>query len=193
MAQHCTSHNDTPYFLKAIYVCHIHNKSTQSNVTEFLSAVFSQYNTLSEVTICCAAPGVANISLARFRTLEQCIRKVKCTLVQALRLCTAHRGNTLSWSRHPKGVRDQRHSSATLYPREGPGTHCTGGLGGPQGRSGQVWKILSPPGFDPRTVQSVAGRYTDYSTWPLEQYMRHYDEVPYCQLHIPISLVCSFS
>jgi len=28
-------------------------------------------------------------------------------------------------------------------------------LGGPQGRSGQVRKILPPPGFDPRTVQPV--------------------------------------
>jgi len=30
-------------------------------------------------------------------------------------------------------------------------------LDGPQGRSGQVRKILPPPGFDPRTVQPVAG------------------------------------
>ena len=29
-------------------------------------------------------------------------------------------------------------------------------LGGPQGRSGQVRKISPPPGFDPRTVQTVA-------------------------------------
>jgi hypothetical protein len=34
-------------------------------------------------------------------------------------------------------------------------------LGGPQGRSGQVRKISPLPGFDPRTVQPVAGRYTD--------------------------------
>jgi len=32
---------------------------------------------------------------------------------------------------------------------------------GPQGRSGQVRKISSPPGFDPRTVHTVASRYTD--------------------------------
>jgi len=35
-----------------------------------------------------------------------------------------------------------------------------------QGRSGQVRKILPPPGFDPRTVQSVASRYTNYATRP---------------------------
>ena len=38
-------------------------------------------------------------------------------------------------------------------------------LGGPQGRSGQVRKISAPPGFDPRTVQPVASRYTDFATW----------------------------
>jgi len=37
-------------------------------------------------------------------------------------------------------------------------------LGGPQGRSGQVRKISPPPGFDLRTVQSVASRYTHYAT-----------------------------
>ena len=39
-------------------------------------------------------------------------------------------------------------------------------LGGPQGQSGQVRKISPPPGFDPRTVQPVASRYTDYATRP---------------------------
>ena len=36
-------------------------------------------------------------------------------------------------------------------------------LVGPQGRSGQVRKISSPPGFDPRTVNPVASRYTDWT------------------------------
>ena len=39
-------------------------------------------------------------------------------------------------------------------------------LGGPQGRSGQVRKISSPPGFDRRTVQPVASGYTDCATRP---------------------------
>ena len=34
------------------------------------------------------------------------------------------------------------------------------------GRSGQLRKISSPPGFDPRTVQPVAGRYTDHAARP---------------------------
>ena len=36
-------------------------------------------------------------------------------------------------------------------------------LGGPQGLSGRVRKISPPPGFDPRTVQSVASRCTNYA------------------------------
>jgi hypothetical protein len=36
-----------------------------------------------------------------------------------------------------------------------------GSLAGPQGRSGRVRKFSPPPGFDPRTVQTVASRYTD--------------------------------
>ena len=35
--------------------------------------------------------------------------------------------------------------------------------------SGPVWtgaKISCPPGFDPRTVQPVSSRYTDYATRP---------------------------
>ena len=35
------------------------------------------------------------------------------------------------------------------------------GLGGPQGRSKQVRKILALPGLDPRTVQPVASRCTN--------------------------------
>jgi hypothetical protein len=35
-------------------------------------------------------------------------------------------------------------------------------LGGPQGPSGGVWKIPPPLVFDPRTVQLVASRYTDW-------------------------------
>jgi hypothetical protein len=41
-------------------------------------------------------------------------------------------------------------------------------LGGPQGLSGWVWKILSPVGFNPRTVQSIVSRYTEWNelSWP---------------------------
>ena len=36
-----------------------------------------------------------------------------------------------------------------------------GTLDGPQSQSGRVWIISPPLDFDPRTVQPVAGRYTD--------------------------------
>ena len=36
-------------------------------------------------------------------------------------------------------------------------------LGGYQSRYGQVRKISPPTGFDPRTVQPVASRYTDWA------------------------------
>ena len=43
-------------------------------------------------------------------------------------------------------------------------------LGGPQGRSGWLRKISSPPGFDPRTVQPVVSRHTDYAI-PAHHYL----------------------
>ena len=80
--------------------------------------------------------------------------KVKCTLVQALRLCTgrtAHRGSRgIALHFHDHGTRPRK-TRYPLYRR----------LGGPQGRSGQVRKISPPPGFVPRTVQPVASRYID--------------------------------
>jgi hypothetical protein len=36
-------------------------------------------------------------------------------------------------------------------------------MGGPQGRSGRVPNISPPPGLDPRTVQHVPCRYTDWA------------------------------
>ena len=60
------------------------------------------------------------------------------------------------------GVRGQRHAPAALplgktrYP-------LYSRPGGPQSRSGRDRKISPPPGFDPRTVQPVASRYTDWA------------------------------
>jgi hypothetical protein len=44
-------------------------------------------------------------------------------------------------------------------------------LGGPQGWSGRVRKISPQLGFDPRTVQPVASRYTDWAI-PARRYRR---------------------
>ena len=97
--------------------------------------------------------------------------KVKVTLVQALRLCTgrtAHRGNRgIALPFHDHGTRSGEGSASRLGRSLPPGKNrypFYRRLDGAQGRSGQVWKISPPPGFDPRTVQPVASRYTDYAT-----------------------------
>jgi len=43
-------------------------------------------------------------------------------------------------------------------------------LGGPHGRSGRVRKISPPQGFDTRTVQPVASRYTNWAI-PVHPYL----------------------
>jgi hypothetical protein len=59
------------------------------------------------------------------------------------------------------GVGGQRHTpltpgKKTLFP-------FYSRLSGPQGRSGRVRKTSIQPGFNPRTVQSVSSRYTDWA------------------------------
>jgi hypothetical protein len=50
-----------------------------------------------------------------------------------------------------------------LYHRERPGTHCIGGWVGTRSGLEGCGKSRPPPGFDPRTVQPVASRYTDWA------------------------------
>jgi len=104
-------------------------------------------------------------------------KKVKCTLVLSLRLCTvrtAHRGNrgiALLFLNH--GTRRGWVVSVTPRPLFTPGkTRYTlyRSLGGLQGRSGRVRKISPPPGFDPRTVQPVTRPYADWATGPAFTY-----------------------
>jgi len=63
------------------------------------------------------------------------------------------------------GVGGQRHARSTLPPGK-TRYPLYRRLGGTQGRFGQVRKISPPPGFDPRNVQPVASRYTEYATRP---------------------------
>jgi hypothetical protein len=59
-----------------------------------------------------------------------------------------------------------------------PGTHCTGGWVGPTACLGRMRKVLPLPGFDPRTIQHVASRYTDNphpSHTLLKQYLTYTD------------------
>jgi len=67
---------------------------------------------------------------------------------------------TLSLTSALEEVGGQCHAQAALPPRK-PRYPSYWRLGGPRSRSGRMWKIYSPAGFDPRTVQSVASRYTD--------------------------------
>ena len=60
------------------------------------------------------------------------------------------------------GVGGQRHAAASLPPGKIRYPLCSR-LGGHQGRSVRVRKISPAPGFDPRTVQPVASRYTDWA------------------------------
>ena len=61
------------------------------------------------------------------------------------------------------GVGGQRQALATLPPAKRPGTHCIGGWLGPRAGVDSCGKSHPTPGFDPRTVQPVASRYTDYA------------------------------
>ena len=99
--------------------------------------------------------------------------KVKVTLVQSLRLCT---GRMVQWGSRVIALHFQDHSTRRgwgvsisprpLYPQERTITHCTGGWVGPRAGLDRCRKSRPPPRFNPRTVQPVASRYTDYATRP---------------------------
>jgi hypothetical protein len=55
------------------------------------------------------------------------------------------------------------HAPAALPPGKETRYPLYRRLGGPQGRCVRVRKISPTPGFDPRTVQPVASRYTDWA------------------------------
>ena len=99
--------------------------------------------------------------------------KIKCTLVQALRLCTgrtAHRGSrgtVLLFLGH--GIRRGWGVSVTPRPLFTHGKDPIPIVQEAGWAPGPVWagaENLAPPGFDPRTVQTVASRYTDWATRP---------------------------
>jgi hypothetical protein len=55
------------------------------------------------------------------------------------------------------------HHAPVALPPKGSRYPLYRKLGGPQWRSGWVREISPPPGFDPRTVQPVASRYTGWT------------------------------
>jgi hypothetical protein len=102
--------------------------------------------------------------------------KEKCTVVHALKLCTsrtAHRGSRdIALLFHDHGTRRGESSASRPGRTLPPGkTHCTIGCVGPRARLDRCGKSRPPPGFNRRTVQSVASRYTDYTAIPGPNFM----------------------
>jgi len=137
-------------------------------ITPFILNLGSRWRWLST-----SRPGLFTPGIEPWYSLNKRLYKikVKCTLVQALRLCTgrtAHRGSRgipLLFLDH--GTRRGWGVSVTPRPFFTPSQTrypLYRRLGGPHRRSGQVRKISPPPGFDPRTVQPVDSRYTDWAT-----------------------------
>ena len=100
-------------------------------------------------------------------------KKVKCTLVQALRLCTgrtAHRESSgIALLFHDHGTRRGWGVSLTLLPLFTPRKDPVPILQEARWAPGPVWtgaENLAPTGIRSRTVQPVASRYTDWDTGP---------------------------
>ena len=115
--------------------------------------------------------------------------KVKYTLVQAVRLCTGRKANRgsrdIALHFHDHGTRRGWGVSVTLLPLFTPRKTrypLYRKLGGPHSRSGQVRKISPSSGFDPRTVQPVASRYTDYATRPTRHYKTWQNSAEECSV-----------
>jgi len=111
-------------------------------------------------------------------------KKVKCTLVQALRLCTgrtAHRvSRGIALLFHDHGTRRGWGVSVTLRPLFIPGKDRVPIVQEAGWAPGPVWtgaENLPPPGFNPRTIQPVASRYTDWATRPTKQKVQWHNQM----------------
>ena len=96
--------------------------------------------------------------------------KLKCALLQALRLCIcrmARRGSiSIALLFLDYGTRRGEGSASRPGRSLASGKtrytlYCTGGWVGPRSGQDRCGKISPPPGFDLRTVQPIASRYTD--------------------------------
>jgi hypothetical protein len=96
------------------------------------------------------------------------VKKVKCTLVQAVRPIVGSRGIALLFhdQRHYKGGERSASRPGCSLPSVKTRYPLYRRLGGYQGWSGQVQKILLPPAFYHWTIQPIASRYTNYATGP---------------------------
>ena len=91
------------------------------------------------------------------------------------------------------GVGGQRYAPAALPQGKRPGTHFTGGWVGPRAVLDACGKSRPPPGFNPRTVQPVASRYTNWAI-PAHTYCRVYviNCTGHTQKNGAVSIVNSF-
>jgi len=115
--------------------------------------------------------GLAPIIDLSSQNIFTSLQKVKCALVQALRLCTGrtvHRGSRgIALLIHHHGIRRGRRVRVTPRPFFAPGKDPVPVVQEAGWAPGPVWtgaENLAPPGFDLRTVQPVASRYTDCAT-----------------------------
>jgi hypothetical protein len=108
---------------------------------------------------------------------QKSLKNVKCTLVQALRLCTgrtAHRERRgIALPFHDHGTRRGWGVSVTPRLLFTPGKEPVPIVQEAGWAPGPVWtgmENLAPqPGFDLWTVQPVASRYTDYANRPRQK------------------------
>jgi hypothetical protein len=101
-------------------------------------------------------------------------KRVKCNLVQALRLCTgrtANRGSSgIAVPFLDHGTRRRWGVIVTPRPLFVSGKDPVPTVQEAGWAPGPVWtgaeNLASPPAFDPRTVRPIASRYSDYTTRP---------------------------
>ena len=88
------------------------------------------------------------------------------------------------------GVDSQHHAPAIL-PLGNTGTHCVGGWLGHRAGLDGCRKSRPPPGFDPRTTQPVANRYTDWTIAALLKAYPYWKEVYGVMGSMMMANICS--
>jgi hypothetical protein len=106
-------------------------------------------------------------------TLLLKISKGKGKVIPLQARCGQRYSSTLPWPWHQKGVSGQQHAPTAIYPRERPGTHCTGDWVGPRTGLDRCWKsrpmgIRSPD----RPARNQSLYRLSYQAQTKDQYFR---------------------